>query len=138
MKNITKILMSMLVAMPLLVSQDVSAREIKSNHYQRNNNQKKVVKSNHYQRRPNNAVGPRTTYTTRHRVVQPRVIHRHVHTRPVVTHRHVHYRPYYRPVVAHYHPGFFDPCYDDFHTDGVYWNVNAGTGGFGIGVQSGW
>ncbi|MEZ4846297.1 MAG: hypothetical protein R2877_04945 [Bdellovibrionota bacterium] len=123
MKNITKIFMGLVVALPMLVSQDAFAE-----HYRGNSRSNHYVRGQTHQHvRPNNAVGPRTTYTTRHGVYRPRVVQRHVH-----------YRPYYRPVVMHYHPGFYDPCYDTFHTNGVYWNVNVGSGGLGIGIQSGW
>jgi hypothetical protein len=132
MKNMKKIIVSAVIGLPLLFSQEAFAE-----HYRGSS------RSNHYQRghshvRPNNAVGPRTTYTTRHGVHRPRVVHQHMHPRPVVRHRYVHYRPYYRPMIAHYHYGAFDPCYDDFHSTGVYWNVNVGSGGLGIGIQSGW
>ena len=125
MKNMTKILMGLVVALPMLVSQEAFAEHYRgnsrSNHYTRGQTHRHVV--------PNNAVGPRTTYTTRHGV------HR---ARPVVVQRHVHYRPYYRPVIAHYHSGFYEPCYDHFHTYGTSWNVNIGSGGIGLGIQSGW
>jgi hypothetical protein len=111
MKKMKQIIVSAMVALPLLMSSDAFADHRRGNH--RSNHYHGTKRSNHYH-------GHRTT-----------VVHRHY--RPV--YRPV-YRPYYRPVIAHYHYGFFDPCYDNFHTTGIYWNV--GSGGWGFGVQSGW
>lgn len=123
MKNIKKIILSAVIGLPLLFSQEAFADHYRgndrSNHYKRG--------KSHHHVRPNNAVGQRTTYTTRHGVYRSSVVHRHVH-----------YRPHYRPVVAHYHTGHFDPCYETVHYTGPYWNINLNSGGFGIGVQSGW
>jgi hypothetical protein len=110
MKNIKKIILSVMVAVPLLMSQNAFA-----GHYHG------TSRSNHYHGRSHV-----------HRMHQPRVIHRTVQYRPYYR---PHYRPY-RPVIAHYHYGFFEPCYDTFHNSGIYWNV--GSDGFGIGIQSGW
>ncbi len=116
MKKMKQIIVSAMVALPFLVASEAFADHRRSNH-----------RSNHYR------AEHRSGHSHGHNHVRrTTVVHRHVH-RPV--YRPI-YRPYYRPVVAHYHHGFFDPCYDNFHTTCIYWNV--GSGGWGFGVQSNW
>lgn len=116
MTNMKKIFLSLMVGATLMSTQQAEAGGRHSHGRPR---------SNHYH-------GHRPVHRVYH---QPRVVHRHYY-RP---YRPVYYRPYYQPrVVAHYHMGFMDPCYDTLHTTGVYWNVNVGNGGWGVGFESGW
>jgi hypothetical protein len=111
-----------MIGLPLIVSQNAFAGhdhgKQRSNHNHRST-QKPAVYSNHYH-------GHRYV----HRVARPHVIHRHVHYRPYVNS--------FGYPIAHYHYGFYQPCYEAFHTTGVYWSVNVGSGGLGIGIQTGW
>lgn len=117
MKKTKSLMLSLMVGVTLLSADQALAGGFVSHHYHRPHRAKHV-----------------------HHVSGPRYV-RHVHARPVVyrpVYRPVYYRPVVQPVIAHYHHGLFDPCYDDLHTTGVYWNVNVNNGGVGFSIGSGW
>lgn len=121
-KKTIKVILGILMALPIFVATEARADSFRSNHYHRSHNT--VVRTVRVVR-----PAPRVVYA-------PRPVYRSVY-RPVIY-------PAYRPVVyqngirAHYHYGYDYPCYDTFHTTGIYWNVGIGTGGWGIGIRTGW
>ncbi len=116
MKKTMKLMAGLMMVMPMLFTQDAFARNRGSHHYYRPT--------------------PKPTYVSNHWHGHSNV--RYVYSSPVV-YRPIRYVPYYQPaLVPHYHVGFIDPCYDPYHSTNVYWNVSIGTGGSGIGFQTGW
>lgn len=85
-------------------------------------------------RQPRKTVRHKHEKRVRHARKRVRAKHRRVHRRyyrPRVVSRH-YYPRYVRP---HYHVGFYDPCYDPYHTHGVSWDLNVSNHGWGFGVH---
>lgn len=113
-----KIILSLIVGVQLLVSQNAFA-----DHYRGNG------RSHHYHR---GFAGPRV-YGSHY--YGPRVVE-HVYA-PRVIYRPIYYRPY-RTWISACQYGDYGPCYDPYLENRIYWNVDVGSGGWRIGFSTDW
>ncbi len=98
--------------------------------------------------RPKTTVQKRTSVrkTHRHGRHRPTAVKkvRRAHRRAHVRHRRVRHRHGFRhvrsvrPIRAHYHYGRSVPCYDGFHTTGVFWDVHWRLPVLDVHVHRGW